>query len=329
MAKTEPIGNLMRRFSVIVFLATLIACNPNEREPVVYDLNPAPTFNEDSAYQFIKEQVDFGFRIPGTEAHQKCGDYLVAKLNDYGFEVEEQIDTILGYDKKEFPLRNIIAKLNPEKEKRLLLCANWDTRPVADQDTENPTKPIDGANDNASGIGVVLEIARHLGKENPANGVDIVLFDMQDQGRPAYEIVADQNDHGYCLGSEYWSKNLSGIKPEFGILLDMVGAENAEFTLEQFSMQYAEPYVLEIWDVANQLGYENNFLYNRTQQVYDDHMNVNQIAQIPCVDIIHQDVQNHTLFWSHWHTHNDRLETINKPTLKAVGHTVTQVLYNQ
>lgn len=310
-------------------LVALVACNPNEREPVVYSLKPAPTFNEDSAYQFIKTQVDFGFRIPRTEAHKNCGDFLVSKLSNYGFQVEEQLDTILGYDQKSFPLRNIIAKLNPNKEKRMLLCAHWDSRPFADQDKTEQDNPIVGANDNASGVAIAVELARLFSKSNPAIGIDLVLFDMEDQGRPAYETDVDPNDHGYCLGSKYWSENLNGIKPQFGILLDMVGAENAQFTLEHFSMQYADQYALQIWDIANQLGFGNHFVYNRTQQVYDDHMNINQIAEIPCVDIIQQDVQNQTLFWSHWHTHNDNLEVIDKSTIKAVGQTVAQVVYNQ
>lgn len=307
----------------------LFSCNPHQRTPEVYDLKEAPTFNPDSAYQFIEDQLGFGYRIPGTEGHQACGDYLVGKLSGYGFSVSEQVDTILGFDKKEFPLRNIMGTLNPEAEKRILLCAHWDSRPYADQGAEDQDQPIVGANDNASGVAVVLEMARLMGATPPNVGIDIVLFDMEDQGRPAYEENADPEDHGYCLGSEYWCLNLTGPKQDFGILLDMVGAKDAEFTLESYSMEYASEHVYQIWDIGNQLGYGNHFIYNRTHKVYDDHARVNYMAGIPCVDIIHQDIQNKMLFWDHWHTHNDNIDIIDKSTLNAVGETVLHVLYNQ
>jgi glutaminyl-peptide cyclotransferase len=327
----EQIGSSMRNLTVIaLFLGgLLLSCNPNKRVPQIVELKPTPVFNEDSAYRFIEEQIAFGFRIPGTGAHTACGDYLVDKLTNYGFEVSEQKDTIIGYDKKLFPLRNISAILNPQSEKRILLCAHWDSRPYADQGEEDKNQPIVGANDNASGVAVILEIARIMGQTHPSVGVEIVLFDMEDQGRPTFEETDNPDDHGYCLGSKYWSENLIGAKPEFGILLDMVGASDAEFTLESFSMRYAKVHMESIWDMGNQLGYGKYFIYNRTQQVFDDHMHVNQIAGIPTVDIIHQDVQNPMLFWEHWHTHKDNIESIDRKTLKAVGHTITQVVYNQ
>lgn len=323
-------GSLMRRSFIIAFAVLLVAgCNPNKRTPSIVALKEAPVFNQDSAYRFIEDQLAFGYRIPGTEAHRRCGDYLVGKLSSYGFSIIEQTDTIFGYDKKRFPLRNIIGSINANAEKRMLLCAHWDSRAFADQADENQDRPIVGANDNASGVAAVLEIARQLGNTPPNIGVDIVFFDMEDQGRPAYEKDADPNDHGYCLGSEYWCMNLTGPKQDFGILLDMVGAENAEFTMESYSMEYASNYVYEIWDLGNQLGYGNHFIYNRTHKVYDDHARVNYMAGIPCVDIIHQDIQNKMLFWDHWHTHNDNIDVIDRSTLKAVGQTVTQLIYNQ
>ena len=321
---------MMRNLTAITLIGLLLfSCNPNKREPNIVELKPCPEFNADSAYHFIEQQLDFGFRIPGTAGHRNCGDFLVKKLSGYGFDVSEQTDTILGFDKKKFPLRNIIAKLNPEQTQRVLLCAHWDSRPFADQGNENQNQPIVGANDNASGVAVTLEIARLLGSNKPQIGIDIVLFDMEDQGRPSFDTDGDQNDHGYCLGSKYWSEHHSSLKPEFGILLDMVGAENAEFTMESYSMQYARPYTEMIWDMANQLGFGKHFIYNKTSQVFDDHLHVNQIARIPCIDIIHQNVQNKNLFWQHWHTHNDNLESINRSTLKSVGQTILQVIYNQ
>ncbi|MCB0755694.1 MAG: M28 family peptidase [Flavobacteriales bacterium] len=320
----------MRSLTVIALLGSLLfSCNPNKREPQVVELKPAPVFNEDSAYRFIEEQIAFGFRIPGTEAHEACGNYLASKLTSYGFAVSEQKDTIVGYDNKLFPLRNISAILNPQAEKRILLCAHWDSRPFADQGDEDKDQPIVGANDNASGVAVILEMARIMGQTPSSVGVEIVLFDMEDQGRPTFQETDNPDDHGYCLGSKYWSENLTGAKPDFGILLNMVGAANAEFTLEHFSWEHASQHLLELWDLGNQLGYDQHFIYNRTHIIFDDHMHVNQLAGIPCVAIIHQDVKNRSLFWDHWHTKNDQIEVIDIETLRAVGSTCVQMVYNQ
>lgn len=317
------------RSSLLVLIALMIvACNPNRRKQNIVELQPCVEFNEDTAFHFIEQQLAFGHRIPGTKAHIACGDFLVDKLNQYGFEVSEQKDTVIGYDKNLFPLRNIIGKYNPELKKRVLLCGHWDSRPHADQETKESSTPIDGANDNASGVAVMLELARMMIEIDPRVGVDIVLFDVEDQGRHAQETAIDMNDHGYCLGSEYWSNNLSGTKPSFGILLDMVGAHGATFNLEGFTRQYAMDKALAVWDLGNQLGYQDYFVYNQTFAVYDDHMNVNQIAGIPCVGIIHQDIQQENLFWEHWHTHSDNLESIDKQSLKAVGQTVAQYICN-
>ncbi len=322
-------GNLMRSLLLIsALIIGLLGCNPNRRVPAVVELAKAPVFNSDSAYSYIEQQVGFGYRVPGMSGHQQCGDFILAKLDAYGFTVSEQRDTVIGYDSKEFPLRNIIGKWNEASTDRILLCAHWDSRPFADQDADRKEEPIDGANDNASGVAVLLEIARAISSQSPTIGVDMVFFDLEDQGRPVFDTEADPNDHGYCLGSKYWSEHFSGIKPKFGILLDMVGAKGAQFTLEHFSWEYANSELLQVWDLGNQLGYSDRFIYNRTGPVFDDHMHINQLIGIPCIDIIQRDVQNQTLFWSDWHTHADELDAIDKQTLESVGQTVTQVIYN-
>lgn len=310
-------------------LVLFYACNPNERTPATVELTDCPAFSADSAYSFIEKQLSFGPRVPGTLGHKECGDFIAQKLVSYGFNVSEQTDTVLGYGSRTYPLRNILGSINPRAEKRVLLCAHWDSRPVADNDTVNQTEPIVGANDNASGVAVLLELARVVQSARPNVGVDLVFFDLEDQGRPSFDQGSDPNDHGFCLGSKYWSENLTKPKPEFGILLDMVGAKDAEFTFESLSMKYAERYAFVVWDMANQLGYSKYFVPNRTQTVYDDHAYINEIAQIPCIDIIQQDVTTKTLFWKDWHTHQDDIEVIDRNTLKAVGQTVAQVVYNQ
>lgn len=327
MVKVVLSGNLMRDLGIILLIGIgLLGCNPNKRTPAIVNLAPAPAFNADSAYHFIEKQIGFGHRIPGTDGHLNCGNFIVAKLQAYGFDVVEQIDTVVGYDGKRLPLRNIIGKWNRATENRILLCAHWDSRPFADQDDERQNEPIVGANDNASGVAVLLEIARGISIQSPNVGVDMVFFDLEDQGRPASETDADPNDHGFCLGSKYWSENFSGVKPKFGVLLDMVGAKGAEFTLEAESMQAAPDEMLRIWDLGNQLGYETTFKYNRTQWIVDDHVNVNS-SGIPCVAIVQYDSSGGSSFGASWHTHNDDAHIIGKESLKAVGQTILHYVY--
>lgn len=319
----------MRSLICLTIAVLFFGCNPNKRDPLTVELRPAPTFNADSAYAFIETQLAFGPRVPGTKGHDMCGDFIVAHLTENGFSVVEQIDSIRGFDNREFPLRNIIGSLNPEKTKRLMLCAHWDSRPYMDQDPEHLHDSLIGANDNASGVSILLEIARIMEKNNPQIGVDLVFFDMEDQGRPAFETGADPEDHGYCLGSTYWSENIGEYQAEYGILVDMVGAKGAIFALESISMAHAQPVMYKVWDMGHQLGYANHFQYNKTKPVYDDHKYVNEIAGIPCIDIIDHDASTSSEFGKYWHTHADNLDIIDKESLKAVGQTLIQVVFNE
>lgn len=329
MAKTEQIGKWMRNVLYIIIVGLIVSCNPNRRDPAIVDLNSCPSFNSDSAYSYIEQQLEFGPRVPTTIGHKLCGDFIVAQLNYHGFQVMEQLDTVVGYDKKPFPLRNIIGVINPSASRRIMLCAHWDSRPFMDQDTINVTDSLVGANDNASGVSVLLEMARLMAKQPPTIGVDLVFFDMEDQGRPAYETASDPNDHGYCLGSIYWAENVPIKKPEYGILVDMVGAKDAIFALESISFKEAKDVMYKVWDMGHQLGYTERFQYNRTKPVYDDHKYINEIAGIPCIDIIDHDATTPSEFGKYWHTHADNLDLIDRSTLKAVGQTLTQVVYNE
>lgn len=324
------IGNWMRRLlSYLAFVLFVWGCNPHKREVSTIALAPCPTFNADSAYLFIQQQLANGPRIPGTEGHAKTGDLLIQKLEGYGFQVTEQKDTIRVYDEKTSPLRNIIASFGPNEAERILLCAHWDSRPYADRDSENKITPIDGANDNASGVAVLLEIARLISSTSPTVAIDLVFFDVEDLGRPAFEPVGDPYDHGFCMGSKYWAENLKEHNYRYGVLLDMVGAKDAVFTLESTSYQHAKLPILHVWDIGNQLGYGNYFQYNRTQEVIDDHKNINEIAHIPCMDIIHHEASSQYNFGTYWHTHADNIDLIDPLTLKAVGQTLVQVIYNE
>ncbi|HTN69232.1 MAG TPA: M28 family peptidase [Dysgonamonadaceae bacterium] len=292
----------------------------------------SPDFNSDSAFLYVKTQVDFGPRVPNSAAHVACGDYLVSKLNEFGAEVTEQKMVLKTYDGIALNARNIIGAYNPESKKRVLLFAHWDTRPFADEDTDikKRTQPILGANDGGSGVGVLLEIARQLDKLPVDIGVDIIFFDAEDWGQPSYESRHISGDW-WCLGSQYWAENphVSNYRAKFGILLDMVGASNATFYKEGYSVQYASNITEKIWQIGSRLGYGNYFINKRGGYITDDHVPVNQLHRAPSVNIIHTSEETPHGFGDFWHTHNDNMSVVNKSTLKAVGQTVMEVVYSE
>lgn len=316
------------------FSLVLTSCNNNhesieqdhnEQSQVAIGLPPAPYFNEDSSYAFVKAQVDFGPRVPGTEAHAKTADWLANKLRSYGWEVLIQSGNVATHDGKKFNLKNIIASWKPELSDRLLLVAHWDTRPIADRDSVRKDEPIDGADDGASGPGVWLEIARQISLSNVDIGLDIFLNDLEDYGK--------ENDRGtntWCLGTQYWSRNphKPGYYARYGILLDMVGAKGATFPREGISREYAPYLVKKIWNKAAHLGYSHYFVFQDAQPITDDHYYINVMAKIPCVDIIHMDPQTGD-FGHHHHRHSDNMDVIDKNTLKAVGQTVLEILWEE
>ena len=325
--------------NLFLFLAVILAIqscktktsDENTAAAEATKLVASPAFNADSAYHFVKKQVDFGPRVPNTAAHKACGDYLVNTLKNYGLEVTEQTFVATTYDGKKLNAKNIIGSFNPKASKRILLTSHWDSRPFADQDSLEKTRPVPAANDGASGVGILLEIARTLSvaSTKPDLGVDIIFFDAEDWGN---SDVAKDKYSGYCLGSQHWAanKHTPDYTAYFGVLLDMVGAKGATFPKEGYSVQLAESVVKEIWDIAAQLGYSNYFLDQRGSAITDDHVPVNEVAKIPMVDIIHTQPNNLAqTFFKDWHTTHDTMENIDPKTLKAVGQTLIQVLYQE
>lgn len=288
-----------------------------------------PAFSSDSAFLFIQQQLDFGARVPGTPAQQKCASYFEEKLKNYGATVYVQKTNVVVYNGKSVPCINVIATYNPDVKRRLMICTHWDARPFADQDDSAATKPIVAADDGASGSAVLLEIARQLQQKNPEIGVDLIFLDVEDYGQPEYELNQKQGDF-YCLGTQYWCKNphIPNYKAENGILLDMVGAKDATFTYEGISMQYAPQFIHQVWQTAEQLGYANFFVKNETAQIIDDHYYINTLTNIPTIDIINRTYKTPTGFAKHWHTHDDNMSIIDKTTLQAVGETVLATIYN-
>lgn len=289
----------------------------------------APEFNSDTAFEFIKKQVSYGPRVPNSNAQKECEAFIINTLKKYGLKVAEQKTRVKAFDNKMLYCNNITGSVNPENPTRIFISAHWDTRPFADQDKLDQDKPIEGANDGGSGVGVMLEIARILSVQKPGIGVDFIFFDCEDYGQPRDSKFPPMPD-SYCLGSQFWAKNKPmGYSPKFGINLDMVGNANAIFTKEGNSTTFAYGVVEKVWQTAARIGYQNFFINKNTDPITDDHAYVNELANIPCIDIIHHDESTPTNFPATWHTHEDNLKNIDKGTLKAVGQTLLEVIYNE
>lgn len=328
------------------------ACKSNNTQPAsdgsgdsksqISNLN-TPEFCADSAYAFCQRQCDFGPRTMNSEAHEQCGQWIAQKFASYGLNVTEQRATLKGFDGTPLLSNNIIASYHPELRERILICAHWDSRPWADNDPEeaNWTKPVLAANDGASGVAVMLEIARlissdyrtdttNLGPQTsstalPSIGIDFICFDAEDWG-------SDNVSDSWALGAQYWAAHphRDGYTASYGILLDMVGGQGARFFREGFSTYYAPKIVEKVWRTAETLGYGSFFPQTDGGTITDDHGPVNTVAGIPCIDIIpYYPDCDASSFGPTWHTVNDDMQHIDKSTLKAVGQTLVQVIYSE
>lgn len=291
-----------------------------------------PDFNADSAYIYLQEQCNFGPRTMNSTAHDKCEKWIIQKFEQYGCKVTTQKATLNGYDGTPLRSTNIMASYNPEATTRIMFCAHWDCRPWADNDPDSTNwhKPIIAANDAASGVGVMIELARILKGSGLELGVDFICFDAEDYGTPQWFEGEDPGDT-WALGAQYFANNLpEGYAPRYGILLDMVGGVGAKFYREGMSMQYAPAIVKKVWNAARQVGYGSYFPKDDGGMITDDHIPVNQTANIPCIDVIpyYPDCAQSS-FGPTWHTIADNMDNIDKNTLKAVGQTMVQVLFTE
>ena len=309
-----------------------------------------PSFSSDSAYAYIERQMAFGPRVPNSNAHMQCAVWLIEQLKAFGAEVELQKGFMPDYKGDNQQIYNIIGHFSPSLEgrdgeglsrPRILLGAHYDTRPWCDEEEDYSERfyNVPGANDGASGVGVLLEVARQLGlraaDSTLSTPVDIIFFDCEDMGTPRVYTGAEREDT-WCLGSQLWATNyannikLSNSEAsngyQYGIILDMVGAPDAVFPLEMYSTQYASNYQHQIWRAAEQLGYGSMWVKQQSYPITDDHYYINYISGIPCVDVIHYDIRNATGFPHWWHTRNDNMDNISKSTLQAVGEVVMSQL---
>ena len=248
-----------------------------------------PTFVADSAYAYCEQQCAFGPRTMNSPAHDLCGQWIASKFQSFGLTVTTQRADLKGYDGTMLHATNIIASYRPELSDRILICAHWDSRPWADNDPDesNWHKPVLAANDGASGIGVMLELARLL-PDSLKIGIDFISFDAEDWGTPQWSDVADQGNT-WALGSQYWAAHLPKQQAKayrYGILLDMVGGQGAMFYKERLSQQYASSIVDRVWRAAQVVGFGSMFPMQSGSYITDDHLPINTVAKIPCIDII-------------------------------------------
>ncbi len=323
---------MQRLISTFLAVLALAGCGKSDKTRAVGQeayaaegKKPAVVFDADSAYSYVSEQVAFGPRVPGSEAHRMAGEWLAAELRRHGAEVVEQKATLTCFDGKKFDALNIFGQYNPDADDRLLLLAHWDCRPWADQDPDpaNHDRPVDGANDGASGVGVLLEIARQLSATNPGKGVDILFVDLEDRG-------TDGDEQSWALGARYFVENppVDGYAPAYAILLDMVGGKDAVFCREYFSEQAAPQLASAIWGIAEASGYGSLFRNRMGGAVTDDHVQLIEHG-IPAIDIIEYHPEAESGFNPRWHTVADNMEGIDPATLKAVGQTVVNFIYGQ
>lgn len=320
---------------LLPLLALAVACkNPHAATSGDTDADTAALtqvkFCADSALATIQAQCAFGPRVPNSEAHRACGNYIVARFKTLGLEVQEQHADLKAWDGRTLKARNIIASYKPERKERLIICTHWESRPWADADPDSAKhrEPVMAANDGASGVAVMLEVARLLNELKPAVGIDFICFDAEDYGAPYWaddRAPADGSD--WCMGSRYWAQHphKAGYTARYGILLDMVGGSDARYCYEGYSMRFARELMVRLWDVAQRAGAAQLFSPEEGGWAQDDHVPMNEIAGIPTVDII-PCVEGEKTFGATWHTTADTPENISTATLQGVGQTLLQFL---
>lgn len=296
---------------------------PDDIKKETSDQVNIPAFNENTAFSYIEKQLSFGTRHPNSPGHEVCKNWIIEELKAKGMKVNTQTFRAMTFKGEKYTGTNIVGHYKPEFQNRILLLAHWDTRFMADmEDGDLHNKPIPGADDGGSGVAVLLALAKLVSENHVNVGIDFLFLDAEDQGEDG-----GNNPESWCQGAQYYARNLmiSANKPQFGILLDMVGAKGATFLKEEISLRYARNIVDKVWAMANGMGYGNYFINQNTTAALDDHLFINRDANIPTVDIIYKTNEG---FGDHWHTHRDNIEIIDPATLKAVGQVMTALIYN-
>jgi hypothetical protein len=284
----------------------------------------APLFDADAAYQVILDYEKRGPAVPGTRESQVTGDWIAAEMKSRGLKVLEQRGSWPGLDGKAIPIRNLFGQHHPGAKRRYLLSAHWDARPFADQDPSPAArkKPVPAVNDGGSGVAVLLGIAQALKDQDTPFGVDFLFVDAEDSGQ-------SHDASSYCLGSQFFAKQPypGGSLPSFGINFDMVGRIGAVFPIEAYSARQAGAVLKKIHAAAETAGTADLFPKFVVGPIVDDHVYLSEGLGIPMIDLIHMNENGR--FPPEWHTRSDTSEFISRTTLKGVGQTVLQTLWNE
>ena len=279
-------------------------------------------FDGDRAYKHLLDQCELGPRNPGSMGHLATRKYIVDTVKNLADTVlmQDFLYEVYGKDSSQNGT-NIIARYNVSSSTQVLIGAHWDTRPWADRDKDavNNDRPIIGANDGASGVAVLLELARLLKSSSPPIGINLVFFDAEDSG-------ASGVNETYCKGSIYFSKNLPNRGIKEGIILDMVGDKQLSLPIERNSLRFHGRLVRQLWDRAKDMNLDA-FKGVVGPALYDDHIPLNQYAGIPTIDIIDFNYPNS--FTNYWHTMNDIPENCSGQSLEQVGKLMVDYIYNR
>ena len=286
-----------------------------------------PTFNTQSAYEILDSLLQLGARVPGTPAHFQARELIVHHLQQLADRVTVQSDRVRRFDGHEIPVYNIVAEFTGHNPKTILLMTHWDSRFVADYDSVQRELPILGADDGGSGTAILLTLAQVFAEHPPPISIRMIFFDAEDQGAPPW--ITNPPAHSYCLGAQVWSARHRPDQyvADYGILLDMVGGQDARFLQEGWSQQFAGRYVSKLWTLAQSLGFSPPFIALPTDPITDDHYYVNTQAGIPTLNIINYDHRRPKRFPWYWHTHADNIEIIDTTTLGCVGTLLLHLIY--
>ena len=313
-------------FPIVLCLTVLVGCSragdvAPAADAVASDSTRVPVFDENRAFELLKKQVDIGPRYPNSPGHKAAAEFIQAQLKPYADGVRVQ-EFSLAAGGKTLKMQNILAHFNGKSDKWVLLAAHWDTRPIADCEVaaEKRKTPIPGANDGASGVAVLLELARMFASDKPDVGVFMVFFDGEDYGPGIDDML---------LGSRYFARNLKAsaavdgkpIEIEYGILLDMVGDKNLNIHQERKSVDAAPEVVKKVWAAAKELGHRDKFIPTVKYQIQDDHTPLIG-AGVKCIDVIDFD-------YGPWHTLDDTPDKCSAESLKVVGEVVAKVIYEE
>ena len=299
------------RFLIIMLLSGIVGCQSD-----------FPKFDKINAFNYMQKQCDMGPRNPGSDGYYKCREFIKNKLKIFAddiivqdFSYTEQVEG------KKYNGQNIIGRFNPDANFQTIISAHWDTRPWADRDLDkkNHGMPIMGANDGASGVAVLLELARVLSEDKPPIGVNLVFFDAEDLGSPGLNET-------YAQGSTYFAKNLPIPRPQEAINLDMVGDKQLTLPIERYSYNFHPELVRKLWDRAKELGLDA-FIREIDYAIYDDHVPLYNIAGIPSIDII--DFKYPNSYVNYHHTMNDIIENCSANSLDQVGRLMLDYIYNR